>query len=207
MENQNQKKIFIGLLILLTLVIAIIILKTVGNQSIKTVETNNVTSEVKRDDRTTPPYYLVNGQTELSLLPLNTKIAIGEEFTLDLFLKNLDAKLVATDILLKYDSELLEFVELKNTAADYPNRRVLPVGNNQLLLSFTANPDVLNKEVDPSGISQSIELTSIVFKAKKAGSATVSPIIEATEKSSLIFLEGKDNNQLGKTNNVQVEIQ
>jgi hypothetical protein len=116
MDIDDKKPVIIGLLVTATVIFVFLVARAnlnkkppANNQAIK--PTTNILS---RTNRTTPPYFLTNGKTELLLLPKETVAALNDTLTIDLWLKNLSGEMVATDLILEFDPTMLELQKVKN---------------------------------------------------------------------------------------------
>lgn len=136
----------------------------------------------------------------LTLKP-QENIMVGRTFTVDLSFSGLSEAIVASDVLLKYDPAMLDFVDTQNIDVHYINPRKL-FENNVLIVSFIQKPTT-EKIINASGTAT---LGQLVFRAKKSGTVVLQPILSTGSKTSLVFVEGNQTNQLGTGNTVDVVI-
>lgn len=135
------------------------------------------------------------------LLEPQASLAAGQTFTVDLAFSGLTQPIIATDVLLKYDSTMLDFVDTQNIDPHYINPRKL-FQNNTLIISLIQKP-TSEKLGDFNG---TMNLGQLLFRAKKSGTVTLQPVLNSGSRTSLVFVEGNQTNQLGTGNAVDIVI-
>jgi len=126
----------------------------------------------------------------LNLVLEDSEIMINETFAITVNYQNLPSALQAADLLLKYNQDNLEFIGVNNLNPLFINPRALKIADNQLVLSFVERTE----QTEP--YPTELEMADLVFRAKASGSATIAPIINSENKSSVVLVSGKPDNQL-----------
>ena len=135
------------------------------------------------------------------LLKAPLTVATDSTFPVDVTFSGVTKDIIASDVLLQYDTTKLEFLGVQNVHPQYMNPRKL-YENNTLIVSFIEKPT----SVTPTTVDSTITLGQLLFRAKQAGTVTFNPILNTGSRSSLTFVEGNELNQLGKANAVDVVI-
>ena|GEM_PF-4265303 len=188
---KNNKNIFLVVLVAITFVFLGMVIFLVTKKS--------VTPTIQVSKIPVSPTTAVMGPVSLLLKPAGN-IVNGTTFPIEIEYTGLEKTIIASDILLTFDTTKLEFIGVQNVHEQYMNPRKL-FENNTLIVSFIQKPT----SVKPA-FSTSIVLGQLLFKAKQSGTATISPILNSGSRSSLTFIEGNQYNQLGKANVVDIVI-
>ncbi len=152
---------------------------------------------------TTEPFapIVIKGDVVMQLLPAQTTAKIDDLVKVQLAFANVTKSVVATDIILSIDPEYLEFVNVENVNPDYINPRKL-AQENKIILSFEQKLGVTQ-----SPTNSAMTIATVVFKAKKQGATNISPDFATSKKSSLVYLEGENENALKSVIPASVVIQ
>jgi len=136
----------------------------------------------------------------LSLVPAEVVTTVGETVIVSINFENLTSGIEATDLVLNYDPEQLEFVSLNALNPSFTNPRAL-AEENRLVLSFISASDsaTINS-------AKAVAMGELVFRAKKAGRSRLVPDLSNTGKGSLLIGSSSNDNQLTSGNSVEVTI-
>jgi hypothetical protein len=188
-----KNKVVVLLLLLVTLVFAAILVNIViSRPSIENVATEHiVTPTVQSNERE-------SNSVVGYLTPANIETNANETFTVKLSFENLTTPLVAADIVLTYDGSMIEFVETTNLNPLY----LLPranYANNELTVSVV-------KKLNTGSSEMQSNMVSLVFKALKPGKLTVNPVLKQSGKTSMVYVENSDQDQLQSINSIFIKI-
>lgn len=136
----------------------------------------------------------------LQLEPTAVTVGAGQTFTVKLNFQNLSAPISAADVLLRYNPELVEFVSVNNLNSQYLNPRAL-TENDQIILAFVNQTEIASLAGD------SLFMAELVFRALKTGQTLLAPVFNETATSSMVLIEGNQQNQLTNANTVTIAIQ
>ena len=134
------------------------------------------------------------------LLPEIIETTANQTITVKLSYQNLKSPLQASDLLLSFNSDLLEFVEVSSLHPAFINPRALITDQGYLILSFVEN----KTQTEP--VAEELIMADLIFRTKTAGKVTLSPIINKTANSSMAIVKGSTDNQLTSVNSVSIQI-
>lgn len=186
---KNNKMILTAVLVAITLVfLGVVIVLTMKQQIVP-------------NQTTQAPVTIAPSVAPVTLeLKPQTLIENGKLFTVDVVYSGITQPIIAADILLKYDPTYLEFADTQNIDALYMNPRKL-YENNTLIVSFIRKP-----ATEKTAAAPVVTMGQIVFRAKQKGTVSLSPVLTTGSRTSLVFVEGNQVNQLGTGNAVDIVI-
>lgn len=175
--------VFVGLILLLT-------------QQSQTKVLNQVTN--LQEAPTPPPPDAVYGLLQPEII--NT--TINQPFTIKLTFTNLKRPLQGADLILNYDPEVLEFTQIQNLNVKFLNTRALfDQETNNLILSFVEKAD----QLEP--VASELLMVELTFTAKRAGQATLTPLLNDQANSSMVLVKDSSLNKLVSVNPVKINVQ
>jgi hypothetical protein len=183
-------KIFFGALLVVVTIVLII--------QVSTSSPLNHLRPSLEPTKTVIPTTSLTGRIVLNLRANSTQLQEGEIITIDLILNQVAKSVVASDVLLKFDPQYLEFNNLTDVDLNYLNPRKF-IKKNQLFLSFVLKNDSANG-------SEQVILARVSFKAIKKGTTSLIPSLNNTPRTSLAFERGSLVNQLGKVETLTINI-
>jgi hypothetical protein len=128
-------KIFFGALLVVVTIVLII--------QVSTSSPLNHLRPSLEPTKTVIPTTSLTGRIVLNLRANSTQLQEGEIITIDLILNQVAKSVVASDVLLKFDPQYLEFNNLTDVDLNYLNPRKF-IKKNQLFLSFVLKNDSAN---------------------------------------------------------------
>ena len=134
------------------------------------------------------------------LLPEIVETTTNQTITIKLTYQNLKSPLQASDLLLSFNNDLLEFVEVSSLHSAFINPRALITDEGYLILSFVEN----KTQTEP--VAEELIMADIIFRTKATGKVTLSPIINRTANSSMAIVKDSTDNQLTSVNSVSIQI-
>ena len=134
------------------------------------------------------------------LLPEIIEVSANQTFIVKLSYQNLKSALQASDLLLNFDTDLLEFVSVTSLNPAFINPRALVSDQGYLVLSF------VEKDVQTEPVAEELMMADLTFRAVSSGKATIEPILNSEANSSMVIVKGLTDNQLTNINSVSVVI-
>lgn len=181
------------LLVLLTLVFVSVLVNVIITRPI-TENTDTRNSSKQKLELTGRENNTIVGY----LTPADISVNSAETFVVKLSFENITAPIVATDIVLEYDNNLVEFIETSNLDPNY----IVPKtdnSNGQLTVSLV-------KKLNTNISLDQVNLVDLVFKAIKPGKLTISPVLKISGKTSMVYVENLDEDQLQSINSIFIKI-
>lgn len=189
---KNNRPVLLVLLVSITLLFVLMTWYLVNRKT-------SVMNQTAQNAATTAPSR-IPGPIKMTL-QTDQAVTAGKLFPVDIAFSGMTKSMVAVDVLLTYDPTILEFVDTQKIHDQYLNPRKI-VENNRLVLSF------IEKATAPkdNAIYGPVTLGQALFRAKKAGTVTILPILNEGPRSSMVFVEGNQMNELGTAPAITVVI-
>lgn len=199
LDNSKLKQLvllFAGFALVVIVILTVVLLQP---KKSKPTNVSSPKSLVKKTIPTPNPTSSVS-KVRLYLRPNALNIKLNQTFALYLALDGLKSTVRATDVVMVYDSALMEFVKVENTHPNYKNVRALINNNNTLILSF------IKTETPMSQLEENMTLATLLFKSVNKGLAKIYPVYNNTPKSSFLFLEESLENRINNVDGAEIAI-
>ncbi len=194
----GSNKVYLLAFITLTVVFAAVALRLL-TQDIRLE--NRVTRENTDETGTpaNPMETIPNGVVEVSLRPAPVEAIVGQPFPLEVVFAGMDKAIVAADIVLEYDPDHLEYMGVEALHASYLNPRQINDGG-KLVLSYVQNPSAAVGSIAP------LSMQRIIFRPRAVGNTSITAVVDNSPKSSMVYLDGTESNQIKSVAPVEVVI-
>jgi hypothetical protein len=193
--NTIRTKILTTTLILVCLGFVVLLFTLTHQSTVSRRPTNQVVRSVPNSPTQNFEH---SSQIEAVLFPSQIEATQGSTIAIELAFNNLISPIQAADIILNYDPQMLDYVGITELNPNYFNPRALEK-DEELIFSF------VEKQATSSAQSN-LDMVVLNFRAKTAGKTKLIPVFKDTGRSSKLITIDNTNNQLQKTNQVEILI-